>query len=371
MSRMNVSLTRLIDANANRAREGARVLEDVARFALNDAALAGRLRAIRHGLEAAVRALPGAATRLAARASDQDVGREDYGGRGARTARASLRDLVAANARRLQEATRVLEESARTLGADRPAAAIQKARFDAYTIEQRLSATLPPARALPDPCLYVLATRAVSRGPLERAVQRALDGGAAAIQLREKELPDREFLPLATRLRRLAERSGALFLVDDRVDVALAAGAHGVHLGPDDLPLATARALLGPEALLGATCHTLAQARRARAEGADYVSMGPVFSAATKFRHLEGGPIRPPVLRATGLESVRRIARSADLPFVAIGGITPENVSRVARAGARRIAVCAGVIAAADPAAAARNLLRALRRPAAAARRTR
>jgi thiamine-phosphate pyrophosphorylase len=336
------------------------VLEDLARFVLRDAGLARRWRALRHGLDAALRAVPFAAELLPARDSARDVGREDYRGRGVAGPRRSLRDLATANARRLEEAARVLEEHLRCAGQPNAAAAARAARFSAYRLEQELVAGLPAPRLLPDPCLYVIVTEALARLPWERAARLALEGGAAALQLREKTLSDREYARRAERLRRLTRRHGALLFVNDRVDVARMVEADGVHLGADDLAPATARLLLGPAALIGSTSHTLAEAHAARAAGADYVSAGPVYSAASKFRHLEARGERVPVLRPTGLGAIQRVGRTG-IPFVAIGGITPENAAAVIRAGARRIAVCAGVMAADDPRAAARRLVRLLR----------
>jgi len=353
-------LLRVIDANANRAREGARVLEDLARFVLDDGALARRLRTLRHAVDGALRRLPFAGELVGARDSAGDVGREDYLGAGARGGRASLREVASANAKRLEEAARVLEESLRAAGAADACAIVQAARFEAYRLEQALVARLPAARVLPDPCLYVIVTEALARGPWERAARRALEGGATAVQLREKTLVDREYFRRAERLRALAHAHGALFFANDRIDVARAVGADGVHLGDDDLPIRAARAILGPDALIGSTCRTLAQAQAARAEGADYVSMGPVYSAASKFRWLEARGEKPPRLACAGVPAVRRIARRK-IPFVAIGGITPANATAVVRAGARRIAVCAGVIGADDPRAAAQRIVRALK----------
>lgn len=352
-------LLRMLDANANRAREGARVLEDLARFVLDDAALGKRLRAVRHDLDAALASAAAPGLLLAARDSSADVGREDYRGAGATGARRDLRDLATANARRLEEALRVLEEGLRTLGAGPASARVQAARFSVYRLEQALTPRLPGTKALPDPCLYVILTQALAHAPLDRVCRQVLEGGATAIQLREKDATDRAVRALADKLRAITARAGALFFLNDRIDVARAVGADGVHLGPDDLPLAVARDILGPQAILGATCHGAADARAAFAAGADYVSAGPVFSAATKFRHLAANGRSAEPLAATGLRSVRAAARTG-APFVAIGGINPENIAAVAAAGARRVALCAAIISARNPRTAARRVHQAL-----------
>ncbi len=216
-----------------------------------------------------------------------------------------------------------------------------------------MEAPIPGARArLARARLHLLATRAVARLPLEEAVAAALRGGASVVQVREKDAPDAEVLALLRALAPLVRAAGALLLVDDRVEVALAAGADGVHLGPGDMPLAEARRRLGPERLLGASTRSLAGARAAEAAGADYVGIGPVYPTATK-----GVPVEP-----IGPAAAGEVARALRVPAFAIGGISPANASAVARAGCRRVAVCAAVLAAQDPEAAAREILEALGR---------
>ncbi len=199
--------------------------------------------------------------------------------------------------------------------------------------------------------LYVITFRGAreGRGHLEMA-EAALAGGAKAVQLRDKELPGRELLELALRIRSLIDlrRPGTLFLVNDRVDVAAAAGADGVHLGQEDLPCKEARRILGPEAVIGVSASTPEEARRAEKEGADYLGVGPIFPTPSK------GDAAPP-LGLEGLAEVRRLTR---LPLVAIGGITEENVREVMRAGADGIAVISAVYAAPDMEEAARRLTR-------------
>jgi thiamine-phosphate pyrophosphorylase len=338
---------RILDANLNRAGEALRVVEDYARFALEDAGAARELKGLRHRLARLRQAL--AARCLPARDAAGDVGREPDP---AKQAYRSVAEALAANFRRLAEALRSIEEWVRldSVALSREAGA---ARFAAYRIESRLLAAADPRARLARARLYVLLTRDLASGPLDRVARAALEGGADVLQLREKSMPDRALAALAGRLCRLAHRRGALFLVNDRADVAAACGADGVHLGADDLSIAAARRLLGPTALVGATSHALREARAAAAAGADYVSVGPVYPTATK-----------PSLAAAGLRYVRQAARSLDGPWFAIGGIAPANVRQVLRAGARRIAVCAAVIGARDPRAAARSLRRALDRAA-------
>lgn len=326
---------RILDANLNRAREGLRVLEDVARFALDDPAGATVLKRMRHRLDRVSRPMLGEL--IGARDSAGDVGRDgDLPDSGSR----ALDDVVFSNARRVQEALRSIEEAARGAipGLAREAHAI---RYECYGVEKRM-APVAWRRGLLEPVrLYVLVDPGI--GPLSRA-REAVAGGAQMLQLRHKEATPRALLRETRRLLRL----GRPVIVNDRVDVA--AEAHGVHLGREDLPIRDARRILGERKIIGATTHSLAEARRALREGADYISVGPMFATPLK-----------PRLKPRGGAYVRS-ARRLGVPAFCIGGITRKNVREVSRRGADRIAVCAGIMGTADPRAASRALLRALRR---------
>jgi thiamine-phosphate pyrophosphorylase len=181
----------------------------------------------------------------------------------------------------------------------------------------------------------------------EDFLQGALRGGVDMIQLRDKHASDEEVLQAAPAFRRACDEHDALFLVNDRPELAVAAGADGVHVGQDDVPLTDARGLVGPDRLVGLSTHSPAQVE-AGAE-ADYLAVGPVHATPTK-------PGRP----AVGLGPVRHAAKHADGPWFAIGGITPENVGEAVAAGATRIVVVRAITDADDPEAAARALRRAL-----------
>ena len=170
------------------------------------------------------------------------------------------------------------------------------------------------------------------------------------IQLREKEWPSGQLLPLAERLRDRCRRAGATFIVNDRVDLAVAVGADGVHLGQDDLPPRAARALLRPGMVLGRSTHSVGQAREAQADGADYIAVGSMFPTRTK-----------PDFQLVGPELIRAIRPETRSPLVGIGGVTRENVAEVIRAGADGVAVISAVCGAPDPAAATREFLAAIR----------
>jgi thiamine-phosphate pyrophosphorylase len=176
-------------------------------------------------------------------------------------------------------------------------------------------------------------------------------GGADAVQFREKRLwTTRALVETARAMRRALEGTAAWLVVDDRVDVAAAAGARAVHLGRDDLDVATARRLLGRDVLIGGTANSLEEARRVAGTDVDYLGVGPVFGTRSKAK-----PAAP-----LGLEGLRQIVGSVDKPVVAIGSITAERVAAVLDAGAYGVAVLSAVVCAADPAAAARACRRAL-----------
>ncbi len=191
-------------------------------------------------------------------------------------------------------------------------------------------------------CVITDAKLASGRGHVAIA-QAALAGGADMIQLRDKAGDLRELLPQARAIQALCRSQGAIFIVNDRLDLALAAGADGVHLGQDDLPAAAARHLLGPGRILGVSTHTLEQAEAAEKVGADYIGFGPMFATGTKDTGYS----------PRGLEALRGVRTAVRLPILAIGGITPESVAEVIIAGATAPAVISAIAAAPEIAAAA------------------
>ncbi len=195
--------------------------------------------------------------------------------------------------------------------------------------------------------LYVITDRTLARGRPESEIARqAIAGGATAIQLRWKTGPLSEALRVGRELRELCSCEGVLFVVNDRVDLALALEADGVHVGVTDLPVAETRRLVGDQLVVGFSPETLEQALEAEAAGADYLGVGPVYPTVTK---PDAGP-------AVGLEHVQRIAAAVRIPVVGIGGITAENAGAVIRAGAVGVAVISAVVGADDVRLAAAQL---------------
>jgi thiamine-phosphate pyrophosphorylase len=198
--------------------------------------------------------------------------------------------------------------------------------------------------------LYLVTPESPQSGNLAEFLPRVLEAGVDMVQLRCKQLEARELLEHSAVVRRRTSEFGALFIVNDRVDVAIAAGADGVHLGQDDLPVAEARRQMGPVPVIGLSTHSREQLIAAIQTEADYAAVGPVFATPTK-------PGRPSV----GLDLVSFAADRAAKPVFAIGGIDPSNVRRVVEAGASRISVVRALTQTDDPANAARALVRALK----------
>ena len=198
--------------------------------------------------------------------------------------------------------------------------------------------------------VYAILDPAVSGGrDLREILNAVIAGGGKMVQLRDKTSPMGRLLPSARELRRLAHEAHVTFIVNDRLDLALAVDADGLHVGQDDLPAREARRLLGRERILGVSSHSLAEAIKGEADGADYVAVGSIFSTQTKAE-----------FTLIGLELLRQVRERCSLPLVAIGGITVENIGEVIKAGADGAAVISAIGAAPDPERATRQLVQAV-----------
>lgn len=205
--------------------------------------------------------------------------------------------------------------------------------------------------------LYLITARHVltKERSLVEAVERALRGGVRAVQLREKDLPAAELFHLAGQLRSLTRRYAARLLINDRIDIALAVEADGIHLGAGSLPVAEARRLLGPQKLIGYSAHRLKELSSAESSGADFATFSPIYHTPSK---AAWGPPQ-------GIERLRQACRASRLPVFALGGIRQEHLPEVLAAGAHGVAVISAILAAADPTEAAKALTRAIKTPAA------
>jgi thiamine-phosphate pyrophosphorylase len=336
---------RILDAAANRAREGLRVLEDYCRFVLDDAFLSRTLKELRHELTAALADLP-VNLLLQARETQRDVGTELT--TPSELERASLPDVVQANFKRLQESLRSLEEYSKVHSSDL-GQRLEQLRYRVYTLERTLILGTSARQTLAEARLYVLLSAAQCAASLDWTIAEAAAGGAQIVQLREKGLSDRALLERARQVRQWTRRAGVLFIVNDRPDIARLVEADGVHLGQDDLPVREARRILGPDALIGVSTHNLEQVRQAILDGASYLGVGPTFPSSTKgFAVL------------AGLEFVRQAMAETTLPAFVLGGVNQDTIGAAVAAGARRVAVSAAIASADDPRAVSAALLAAL-----------
>ncbi|MGH7169531.1 MAG: thiamine phosphate synthase, partial [Gemmataceae bacterium] len=336
---------RILDACANRAREGLRVIEDYCRFVLDDAFLSRALKESRHDLTSALSELSPTLL-LEARETQYDVGTELT--TPSEQERASLREVVQVNVKRLQESLRSLEEYGK-IHSPSLGQALEQLRYRVYTLERALILGASARQRLQGARLYVLLTGSRCAASLDWIIAEAAAGGARIVQLREKNKNDRELLERARQARRWTQRAGALFLVNDRADIARLVEADGVHLGQDDLPVKEARRILGPDALIGVSTHNLEQLRQAILDGASYVGIGPTFPSTTKDFH-----------DLAGLEFIRHAMAETTLPAFAIGGVNLQTIAAAVAAGARRVAVSGAIAQADDPRSVAATLLAAL-----------
>ena len=342
----NLRVARLIDANLDRAREGLRVIEDWCRFGLDRDDLIVPLKDWRQRLG---QQHHDRYRRARSTATDVAAGL----GHPAQASRGNAQAIVKANASRVQEALRVLEEFGRNLD---PALASTSAeiRYGLYDLEVRIleacgrqhrQERLEAAKL----CLITDPDRDNNLERLLQGVEAALMAGVSLVQYRRKQGNDQQRLVEAQALKTLCSRFGALFIINDRIDLALLVDADGVHLGQDDLPLSEARQLLGPERLLGRSTHCLEHLLAAQKEGADYLGVGPVFATSTKRDR-----------RPAGLSWVTEASLHAAVPWFAIGGIDVETIPSVRAAGAQRVAVVSAIMGSNHPEEASRTLLQAL-----------
>ncbi|HXZ30025.1 MAG TPA: thiamine phosphate synthase, partial [Dehalococcoidia bacterium] len=328
----------MIDANLNRSSEGLRVLEDVARFLLNDAGLSQRLRTLRHGLAKETKSL--SIELLSHRDSEHDVGHpysKDKELTMKATSLRSLLDLVAANAKRVEESLRVLEELAKLpeLGSLLNSGRFEQTRFALYALERDLISRISRRDKMERlHGLYVILDRQflAGRDELDIAVQ-TIEGGARVIQLRDKQSNKGELLLVAQRLKELCSQAGVLFIINDCLDLAMAVDADGLHIGQEDLPLPIVRRELPIDKIVGCSVTTVVQATKAHNEGADYIAVGSIFPTTTKKK-----------ATVVGVDMLKELKQTVSLPLVAIGGINQNNVGKVIAAGADAVAVISAVL---------------------------
>ncbi len=330
-------MQRIIDANFNRSSEGARVLEEISRFILEDESLSGSFKNIRHSINRISDEYY--SENLRSRDSENDIGIDIKNP----DSRQGIDTIFKANIKRLEESLRVLAEYTSM-------AEFEKMRYKVYTLEKAMYSKLLEKFSrlrLKDTKLYLVTNsdKFETEDAFLNAVASALQGGVDIVQLREKTRNAAEILELAKKVRLLCDEFNAVFIVNDRVDIAYLSGADGVHLGQDDIDPASARKILGDNAIIGVSTHAPEQAKKAVADGADYIGAGPVFTTPTK-----------PGRASVGLEYIKWVSENIEIPAFAIGGIDLENAESVLETGIGRIAIVRAVMNAPDPKSAAECL---------------
>ena len=341
----SAALWRILDAAANRASEGLRVVEDYARLGLDDRHLSTQLKELRHRFAELLKQLP-TDQRLAGRDTLADVGTSIS--TAGEQSRENLTGVVIAGWKRIQQSLRTLEEYGKLVSGEF-ASSCEQLRYQTYTLERALDITQASRERLEQARLYVLLSARDSEAGFGQLVESLVTAGVHIIQLREKNLADKELLARAKILRQLTLGTETLFVMNDRPDLALLTGADGVHVGQEELSVKEVRAVVGTKLLVGVSTHSIEQARAAVLSGANYIGIGPTFPSTTK--QFEAFP---------GLEFARAVAAEVTLPGFAIGGINAENLAEVQAAGIPRVAVGAAITEAKDPVAAAKRMLEQL-----------
>ncbi|MDI6794505.1 MAG: thiamine phosphate synthase [bacterium] len=313
-----------MDANLNRAREGIRVAEEVARFVLNSLPLSQELKKARHDIKRISEAFPGK-TLLGVRESELDVGRSV---KIEKEGRENWDDVVRANLGRAQEAIRVLEESSK-ISSPALAPQFEELRFRLYNIEKKLIRILTRGPLRIGGLYAILDDGVFKRDNILEAAGEMIAGGVQVIQLRGKSMTASERVKIGMALLRLTRPADIPLIINDDPATVAAISADGVHLGQDDMPLPLARKVLGHEYIIGCSTHSPAQAEQAQAEGADYIAVGPIYRTSTK----------PEAGEPVGVDLIRKIKKTVSLPLIAIGGICEENLAEVIEAGADGAAV--------------------------------
>lgn len=344
------TVLRILDASANRAREGLRVVEDFVRFSLDDAHLSELLKSARHQLRAVLQNFESQSL-IDSRNTRGDVGTEIT--TPAEMMRGDLLSVVKASLKRVQEATRTLEEYSKVLptsveGPTQQGASqqLEQLRYELYSIEKAVLTTIDSRKQFDGRNVYLLLSSDQCNGDVEHVLTEAIAGGIRIVQIREKSMPDRELLNYARRVRRITRASGTLMIMNDRPDLAALCEADGVHVGQEELSVRDVRRIVGPGCLIGVSTHSIEQARNAVLDGASCIGVGPVFKSGTKSFD-----------EFAGLGIVREVAAEIQLPWFPIGGIDHSNVDQVVAAGASRIAISGAICRADNPRHAAEQLV--------------
>jgi thiamine-phosphate pyrophosphorylase len=321
-----VSWERIADVNVNRLDESLKFIEDIVRFNLEHKTLLRKIRMLRGAFLRIKKTLADDRT-ITFRNSRHDPGRSpDFDVRERRTER----DLVLANLTRAKESARTLEEIMKQENIAL-SKRFKRIRFGIYDIETTIVDLLHRQF---DPRMHIiLDEQYLARKDIVALVRMLEAHGATMFQLRVRTLPDRTFYRYGIAVKRALKKKRTKFIINDRLDIVLACRADGVHLGQDDVPVHVARRILGSSMIIGASARTVAQARAAERQGADYIGVGSLYPTTTKTD-----------ARITGLGMLKAICKQVTVPVIGVGGITNDNYENVLRAGAAGIAVASYVL---------------------------
>lgn len=305
---------RIIDANLNRASEGIRVVEDIARFSYNNKDMAGRLRTVRHSLRKKTDHLKDEL--LSSRDSVKDIGRVISSSNNL-DKKDDVSNIINANFKRAQEATRTIEEVLKLTDYNL-SKEVEQIRFFIYTLEKEYNLMINKSKKNIPMGLYGITGEKFADGRSNiECVKEMIAGGVEVIQYREKEKSFRDKIKEMKEIREICKESNVLFIVNDHIDVALLVEADGIHIGQNDMHISDVRKLVGKEMIIGLSTHSPEQAENAVADGADYIGVGPIFPTTTKDTP------------SVGLEYLEYAAKNIDIPFVAIGGIKAHNINEI------------------------------------------
>ena len=326
----DIRKAQIIDANLDRAREGLRVLEDWARFGIMRDELVIKLKNYRHILSK-YHFQAYKAARNFSRDTNQGLTHNEQKNR------ESISSIISANSSRVQEALRVIEEYSRN---ENPELSLisSKIRYEIYSLEITLldcASNKELLKVLLENNLYFISNQS---SQTIQIIEKVLKGGIKIIQHRFKDGRDCDNLKKALEIRKLCNKYKALFIVNDRIDIALASNADGVHLGQGDIDIKSARMILGFSKIIGVSANKSGDIKKALANGCDYLGVGPVFETTTK----KGK-------KPLGIEKIKKITKSITIPFFLIGGIKKENISILIKNGFNKVAIISEIANAEKP----------------------
>lgn len=333
---INEKIYRIIDANLNRSAEGLRVIEDLMRFAFNRPDLSASVRNLRHEIRKASGSMfdsgilsrdsqndPGLAVSQASKNDDK----------------ASIRDLVIGNFKRVQEGLRSLEENSKVAGHYEVSKVFESCRYESYTLEKKMMELIiaESRRSILDTDIYCITAHEHSNGRSNtEVVKELLESGIKLVQYREKDKTLRQKFYECKEIRQMTRDFGARFIVNDDIELAVMVGADGVHIGQDDFPVSEVRKIVGDGVAIGLSTHSPEQAVEAVKAGVDYIGVGPIFKTYTK----------KDVVDPVGFDYLEYVACNIKIPFVAIGGIKAHNLGDVVKKGASCVALVTEIVGA-------------------------